>query len=298
MTTPSVSAQPSNEHSQGVLQGKLDRARTIWRLSEVLVRGLLWMSVGLGALLILFVLDNLFTLPSVLRLLLGAGLMVGGIGFLVAWVLKPFSWKISDQAAAVYVERKLNDKENLLVNAVQLGKDSPASRGVSQEMIGCVLSEAAQRAIGLNLDGLWEKRRIRNLMIGAGVALALILGYFLLLPSYAQNAFMRYAKPLSGVPPLSQTRVEVYPSGDVEVLAGEKLIVHGSELLRPADLASTLGEADGIRTHELEDRVPRALLPNPLKPSYRQFLCQWSAHDAPHCRRKPSSCQYRKRQAQ
>ncbi|MCY3022997.1 MAG: hypothetical protein NTW87_28810, partial [Planctomycetota bacterium] len=255
---------PPPEHPPiGQIEAQLARARGIWRASSILGRLFLWSGCVVGGVLVLALLDNLCDLPGWLRLILGAGGLLAILGSLGGWVVSPFFWRINDQAAAVYLERKVGERENLLINAVQLNKRlAGADRAYgSPAMIRHVVSQAATRAVEVNVRALWEKKRLRNLGVTAVVATALLTLYAVLMPAYAHNAFARYAKPLSGLPPLSQTRVLMYPTGRQELLSGETLVVHGLASVDkglPPTEACLVAELDGAVR-----RIPMAPSPSP-----------------------------------
>ena len=275
----------SGEQHIGLIQAQLARTRQIWRTSAVISRALLWAGTILGALLVLAVLDNLLTLPGALRMLLSGAFVLGGVGVLIAWVLQPLMWKINDQVAAVYLERKLGERQNLLINAVQLSAGLKGAHGtsVSTSMIEQIVSGAAVRAGQLSLQSLWEKRRLRNFALAAAGAMALVVLYVVLLPAYAQNAFARYASPLSGVPALSKTRVLMFPTGDLDLLSGETLSVFGvaciedGEAPQEATVIATLGgETQRIHMNRAEKPNPILLEEPNLTKSLNGFVYEFS----------------------
>lgn len=233
----------------GLIRDRLARARKTWRLSESAARCCSWVALVLGTLLLLALMDNVIGLPGWIRLTLAWGLVLGAIGALAVWVFRPAFWRINDEAAAVYWERKSGEKENLLINAVQL--DALVARDArvgSASMVGEVVEKAAERAGGLGINVLWEKQRLKKLAMASIGAVILIALYVSLLPEHAANAFHRYARPLSGVPPLSETMVVVDPVGEVEVLAGERLTVNGLAYTRSGPRPSEaviVAEVDG-----------------------------------------------------
>jgi len=260
--TPSGDGDVAGGEPIDGIQSRLARARKIWRTSVVVTRLLQWAGCVVGAILFFCVLDNLCELPAWLRLILSLGAALGALGALALHVLRPLFWRLNDQAAAVYLERKTGERENLLINAVQLHRHKEGGNGaISVQMIERVISQAATRAVELNCAPLWESRRLRNLGLAAGLALGLFVAYASLMPSYARNALARYAKPLSGVPALSRTHVLLYPTGDVEVLSGDSLAVHGLSYVEKGNLpaeAALVTELDGAVR-----RIPMASSPSP-----------------------------------
>ena len=271
-----IDVNPQAVEPMGDIQDRLARARKIWRTSVVITRLLQWAGCVVGAVLLLCLLDNLCELPAWLRLILSLGVVFGGLAALALHVLHPLLWRINDQAAAVYLERKTGERENLLINAVQLAKVKAGGNGAtSVQMIERVISQAATRAADLNLGELWESKRLRNLGLAAGLAFGLFLAYVLLMQSYARNALARYAKPLSGVPALSRTHVLVFPSGNKQVLSGDSLVVYGLSYVEKGNLpseAALVTELDGAVR-----RIPMAPSPAP----YAELLKQ-AKQDAPN----------------
>jgi hypothetical protein len=253
------------------IESQLLRARRIWRTSETLTRSFTWCGCVFGGLLLLFLLDNLLDLPGWLRLILGLSAVLGTLGSLALWVLAPLFWKIKDEAAAVYLERKTGERQNLLINAVQFHKNLAGGNGASGNgqpavggspaMMAHVVSQAADHAVTLNLRALWEKKRLRNLGLTAVCAFLLLTLYAALMPAYAQNALARFAKPLSGTPPVAHTRVLMFPTDEVELLSGDNLAVHGLAFVDKGVVPSEammVAEMDGTVR-----RIPMGPAPSP-----------------------------------
>ncbi|HYF51973.1 MAG TPA: hypothetical protein VEJ63_21370 [Planctomycetota bacterium] len=235
--------------TMAVIQAQLGRARSIWRWSETLSRGFLWALALVVAFLVFSLLDNLLHLPASVRLILSGATLLGSAGALCFWVLAPLFWKINDQAAAVYLERKLGERENLLINAVQLsGKLAAEAPAFSKSMVEHVVTRAASRTAELSLQALWEKRRLKKLGLALLGALLLSGLYIALLPQYAQNALLRFARPLAGIPALTNTKVFLFPNGDIDLLSGDKLTLFAAAAPDKGDApeqAVLLAEVDG-----------------------------------------------------
>ncbi|MHC4472092.1 MAG: hypothetical protein ACYS99_14140 [Planctomycetota bacterium] len=198
-------------------------AKAAIRRGEAL-RGLGRTLVVLGtATVLLAALDNLFRLPSLVRVLLLVGAAAVVLFFFVRGVVLAASRRISDDAVAVRIEEAAGGMENGLINALQLGRTSREG-GLSGAFVRAVIARGASLAARFNPGRVVSRRRIgRSLAVG-GAALLLVLAYAAILPRHFQNALERYARPSAFVPPVSSTTISVKP-GDAAVLRGEPLAI-------------------------------------------------------------------------
>lgn len=262
--TPSLPSHTIPGEAEPAIRDCLDRAKRIWKLSECARRGLTLLAAGLFSLLALAWLDNALALPSLLRAVLLWTWLLGGAGALCFWVLPPAVWRIGDQSAAVYLERKIGERENLLINAVQLQTRAPA--GASANMVSAVLAQAANRAFSANLDALWSASRLRRLGWTLGAVLAAAAGYAFVCPAHALNACQRLFRPGDDIPPLASTRIWIQPVGEIEVTAGDLVVVYalvaGDPGAPPPDAALVVEFAGETRRFPMRpsESVPLALL--------------------------------------
>jgi hypothetical protein len=180
-------------------------------------------AVFLGTLLMGFALDNLLWFSAGTRLiLLLAGIAAVGTLFFLR-IVRPLTRGISDERAAVVLEKAYPNLDNAVINAVQLGKDKldDYSRLVADEVVKDANSEVTK----LELPGAVEKRNLKRYSIAAGIACAAIVIYVVLFPAYFANAFQRYASFMSDdVMPITKTKIDVKP-GNTTIRSGEDLVV-------------------------------------------------------------------------
>ncbi len=242
--------------------------RTAWRVkAAMLTRELCaWAALCLGGWFGLFALDNLVRLPGALRLAL---LMLGVGGALAGLILRSVRLARTPFAAegiAVLAERKLGLADNALINACQAeGRTAP---GAERVFVEWTLSRGRSRMSGVRPDLLVNLRRVRGWALAALAALAVWMAYGLLEPGYASNAFQRYVKPLSDIPPAGPVSLAMTPHEDVTVLEGSGLDI----LLRVSGEAGGAWEnarpeiiwRDGTRLSEGDAGSARALM-QPLR---------------------------------
>lgn len=198
-------------------------ARTAIRGSEVLAGiGLSVLTLGLS-MLFLIVLDNLFRLGTGSRialLLLAAALTV-----VVMWqkLFRVATRRISDDAVAVRIERAAGDLDNSLINALQLGRETPEP-GLSGSIVAAVVAKGAATVGRVAPRRVIDFRRTGRAVALGLFAVVLVTAYGVLLPRHFANAVTRYVRPTAFVPPVSSTIILVEP-GDTVVLRGRSLLI-------------------------------------------------------------------------
>ncbi len=201
----------------------VDAARRGWRVTAC-ARGLLrTLALLAGGLLTAVLLDNLFHLPAGVRLVLVLSFGAGLVALVARLVAYPLLRPLTDEMVAAHVERAGPELENRLINAVLLRRRNFRDSLV-RDMADAQVSETAEWMSGRKLPG---EREIRELwrplrwVLAVGAVLAL---YGLLFTAHFGNALHRFIRPTAGVPPITDTRLQVVP-GDVQVLQGEPLRV-------------------------------------------------------------------------
>jgi hypothetical protein len=212
----------TSEKSYIRLLEKLESLREMLRTTWALEGLGLTAAVFLGIVLVGFALDNLFWLSALPRIIL----LLAGVSAVVAllfWrIIRPLTRKISNERAAVVLEKAYPGLDNEVINAVQLGRDELA--GYSRLVADEIVKDAEIDVKALELPKAVERRNLKRYSIAAAVAIGATLLYVLLFPSYFFNAAQRYARFTTYVPPITKTKIEVEP-GNVTIRNGEELVV-------------------------------------------------------------------------
>ena len=231
---------------------KIDRARAVWRAVNVLdgcLRALIFL---LAAVLVGFMVDNLFALPGIVRLVYGIGLLAGLLYMCTRYIVLPALRPLTDEMVATHIERAYPDLDNHLINAV-LFQQGTAKNPLTRVMVSSQLNETfrdmKERDMARSTDRralwLWGKWSI--------VLLAVVGCYFGVFHKHFANAFLRYAQPLKYIPPITNTRLAVVP-GDAECLQGDSLAVE-------AHTEGVLPEKAFIYFRDEETGTTRKLMP-------------------------------------
>ncbi|MHC4547616.1 MAG: hypothetical protein ACYTEZ_02475 [Planctomycetota bacterium] len=210
----------------------LVRARATWRLVDALRVLAAWGAPCLGALLGLLILDNLVHLPGWARLAGAVAWLLGALATLVARVVPVLSRHRSYEATARMLEERLVVEDNLLINALQLSRDSASGTlPVPEAALAEVSAEADRAAGGLEVGRLWHLRPLGRALKYGALAVGAALLYAALFPGYAANALSRYCLPLEDIPPLTVAKIAVEP-GDARLVSGETLTVRATVTVR------------------------------------------------------------------
>ncbi|MFB0525202.1 MAG: hypothetical protein ACETVZ_06640, partial [Phycisphaerae bacterium] len=176
-----------------------------------------------GVWLALFLLDNILHLPPGLRLAIGLGVAVFMMFELWKNLLSPVLQLGGLEATALFLERRYNVPENLLVNALyfeprQFNSDE---RPFAQQTIKTAVSlmETA------DLKELWQSRRMRKWLAAVLVVMLLWGIYGASCGRYVINALARFVMPLADVPPAGSVVLKVTPDSDMTITEADDLHV-------------------------------------------------------------------------
>jgi hypothetical protein len=196
-------------------------ARLKWSLLLVGVCG--WLAVCLGVLLLLFIFDDLFSLPAGLRLplALGAALFSGVLFF--RKVLRVAWRRQTPERTALMLEARYGIRDNLLINSLQFQRQSLSPQ--EAPFAARTAAASADIAGGLRVGELWDWPKLRA---WGGAALAVVLIWAAVITFFPRQlgaAAARYALPLSDVPPPGDCVLKLTPNHDLTVAEGENLEV-------------------------------------------------------------------------
>ena len=182
-----------------------------------------WLAACLGLLLLLFILDDVLSLPAGLRLplALGGAVFCGGLFF--QKVLRVAWRRQTPERTALLLEARYGIRDNLLINAVQFQRQPVGP----QESPFAARTVAASEALTSRLRAgeLWDWPRLRA---WGGAALAVVLvwaGVIAYFPRQLGAAAARYALPLGDVPSPGDLVLKLAPAGDLTVAEGGNLEV-------------------------------------------------------------------------
>ena len=222
------------------------RNATRWKLLMVAeVLGLL-VSAVLGCLWTVFLIDNLFYLPVIGRLLASLTLL-GVVCGLLVWTAR--RWRrlglSTDQVALAMEGNTPGGVQNRLINALQLARDNPQSTADCNE---AVILENWNKLQEMNVQHAADMRPALVRTAAAFLLIAVGLGFWLIQPERFANAATRIFLPFAAVDPLYRTILTVEP-GDLEAVGGEAAITIRISGERPAEL-TVLQNTGGKRKSE------------------------------------------------
>jgi hypothetical protein len=196
-------------------------ARLKWSL--LLAGACWWLAVCLGVWLLLFIFDGFLSLPSGLRLLLALGGFIFSGVFLFQKVLRVAWRRQTPERTAVMLEARYGVRDNVLINAVQFQRQavSPQELPFAERTVA-VSEDITSR---LRASELWDWPKLRA---WGGAAMAVVLIWaaaFAFFPRQFGAAAVRFALPLSDVPPPGNCVLKLTPGSDLTVAEGENLEV-------------------------------------------------------------------------
>ncbi|MEI6234029.1 MAG: hypothetical protein WCT04_13320 [Planctomycetota bacterium] len=196
--------------------------------------------LSVGA-IVLFALDNLLHLNAAARIILSLGFLAGAGVFWVRNCLNPLLQPLSREEAVIMIERAMPELDNRLINAERLRRDSRTP----VEILTIIQDEAAQLIAVFDLRKVTPLNPLKKLALFAGVSVLALLLYAALLPDHFTNAFQRYTRPNSFIPPITRTLLTVVP-GDITVVEGDTVAIKADV---SGDIPSDARVFSGQATH-------------------------------------------------
>jgi len=212
-----------NDQQNGPVRETVVRGRRIMIANRLVLGGLVWTTVCLGVWLVLCFMDNLLHLPPGLRL----ALILGWVGLMIFefWknLLSPILQLEGLEGTALLLERKHNVPENMLINALcfESREFSSDEKPFARRTVDTAISLMSTA----DLKKLWDKARIRKWLIAFLIIMLFWMVYGISQSRYVVNAFARFIRPLSDVPPAGSVELKVTPDSDVTIAEADDLIV-------------------------------------------------------------------------
>ena len=161
--------------------------------------------------------------PPGLRL----AIVLGWVGLIIYefWknILTPILRIEGLEGTALLLEREHNVPENMLINALcfERREFNSAEKPFAERTIGTAISLMSTA----DLKKLWDKRRIRKWLTAFLIIMLFWMIYGIGQSRYVVNAFARFMRPLSDVPPAGSVVLKVTPGSDVTIAEADDLIV-------------------------------------------------------------------------
>jgi hypothetical protein len=199
------------------------RAQRTLLATRLILGGLVWLALSLGMWLSLFYLDNLAHLPSGLRLALS--LTAAGVMLFTLWkyLAMPLLRRYEQERIALYLEQRFAVPENFLINALQF--EHRVLSDEEQPFAQRTIHSGLMRVSRAPLRELWQLNKMTILLALSLVLLAFWTFYLTQRGHFASNAFARFVRPLSDVPPVGKAALQVTPSKDIAIAEGDDVQV-------------------------------------------------------------------------
>jgi len=252
-----------NDQQREPVRETVARGRRIMMANRLVLGGLVWGTVCLGVWLVLCFMDNLLHLPPGLRL----AMVLGWVGLMIfeLWknILSPILQLEGLEVTALYLEREHSVPENMLINALcfESREFTSDEKPFAQRTIGTAISLMSTA----DLKKLWDKARIRKWLIAFLIIMLFWMIYGISQSHYVVNAFARFIRPLSDVPPAGSVVLKVTPDSDVTIAEADDLLVSvevkgrgGDSTLRSYPEIAWMDGADYISTEK--DKGKRATM--------------------------------------
>ena len=148
---------------------------------------------------------------------------------LVGWTLFQCVRKVSQEGAALYIEKKCPHLRNNLINSLQLYPqvaDEKQPQDISTSMVLALLRATRKQIQTLRIEELINTRRIKADLRLLGYLFVPVLAMVLFNPSSVGETFSLLIHPLKDLPP-SQTSIDVSPKG-IRVVRGSAVTIQAT----------------------------------------------------------------------
>jgi hypothetical protein len=158
-----------------------------------------------------------------------SGLTVVLLALLIGWTLYQGCRRISQEGAALYIEKQCPHLKNNLINSLQLypqvAEEKP-SQEISTSMILALLRATRSQLRTLQVNQLINTQRLKTELRLLGLLFVPVLAVVLFNPSSVGKTFSLLTHPLKDLPP-SQTFIEVAPKG-TRVARGSEVTIRAA----------------------------------------------------------------------
>ena len=199
----------------------VNRARARWKVFLVLEGILYTCAVLLAGLFLGVIADNVLHLPMLLRAMFLAVLICLAAFLFYKRILSSLLLPISSDEAALYIESRMKDMDNRLINSLQLGRSESTS---NRKIIEFLLRDTLLRVRHLEVDKAVDKKRTKKYSMMLLIAALATFIYWAVLPMHFSNALSRLTHLRNAPAPITTISFTIKP-GNVEIFEGEDLSV-------------------------------------------------------------------------
>ena len=199
----------------------VSRANSTIFITTVILGFLIWFAISTGTWLTLFLLDNFLKLSATLRFPLSIAAAVLTVWTFWKHVVGAIRSRSNDKHIALMLEKKYGIARNVLINTIEF-----EGMEYGEHQKDFIQETAKAGSLGLKavpLRDLWQFGRLSLWWLVFAVILTGWAIYIVTMPSFAGNAFFRYANSLSDVPPLGSVSLDVIPDRNVIISEHEDL---------------------------------------------------------------------------
>jgi hypothetical protein len=162
-----------------------------------------------------------------------------------------FQWfrRVSQEWAALYIEKKCPHLRNNLINSLQLYPqiaDEKQSPGISSSMVLALLRSTGKQLRTLRVDELISTKQLKAEGRLLGILFVPVLLLVLFNPASVRNTFSLLITPLKDLPP-SETIIDVMPKG-ARVARGSTVTIHATAsgaIPKSMDLVLSIPQIEG-----------------------------------------------------
>jgi hypothetical protein len=171
----------------------------------------------------------------------------------VAWTFGKLARRLSQERAALYIERKRPALRNNLINSLQLYPQIATAQppaGFSTSMVVALLRATRRQISSIKEAELVDTAPVKAGLRLLGIVFLPVLGMVLFNPSWVNETFSLLTRPLDHVPP-SHTVIEVSPKGLLVVRGSPITITAAASGALPKRLDLLVSSAGEGREEEL-----------------------------------------------
>ncbi len=214
---------------------KINRIRLRFKFLLLLEGLLILISFFLFYILLAFITDNIFHLPSLARFIIFLTLL-GLIIALIIILINPLLKKFSYEYIAIKIEKKHPEIKNKLINALQLAE--PSHTSLPKPLLKHLLKEAYNVTPDIKISNSYDFSKLKKTSILFFITVAVLLTYILLFSTHFKNALIRTTYPFTYTTPISLTTLTVSP--------GDTLISRNSQLKIIAEIKGKIPKSANI----------------------------------------------------